>query len=200
MIIAKKILPFIACLCFSVVLISCSSTNNGKKFTPVEKGFLIKKEKTLAVLSGRNEDNDIDLTESIIKKISENRNLKVITQSKLKEVIPKYPLNINIVDFNLTSQNKLSSCLSNSSKSAVDVIHKLVKSDYILLVWIDDMTGSYYNGSFSTSAFVATRLISYPEGEIVAYSGSWYNGGEWDSLVKKISKDIVHDINKNIEK
>lgn len=195
----KKTLVFIACLCCSAVLLSCS-TNQGKKFTPVEKGFLIEKGKTIAVISGRNEDNDIELTESIIKKISEARNLKVIAQSDLKQVIPRYPLNINIIDFSLDSQNKLSPYLSNSSKSAVDVIHKLVKSDYILLIWIDDLAGGYYNGSFSTSAFIATRLISYPQGRIVAYSGNWYDGGEWDDFVKELSKDIVSDINRNIKK
>lgn len=206
MIIAKKILPFIACLCFSVVLISCS-TNKGKKFTPVDEGLLIESGKSIAVLSGNNGDNDIQLAEMISERLIIEGKLKVMPQAEISQRIPQYPLNVNLIDFSYNDKKIKNnpSYLSDLSKAGIDAIQKILKTDYILVVWIDSLSSLPYNDQRAMN--VASRLISYPDAKVVAYSFRWNEKHsycclfpvKWIGVFENASIDLTDEIHKNVK-
>lgn len=189
----------------AVVLLSCSSTDLGKKYTSVEPGFMLEPGKSIAVISGRNDDSDIQLVEMVTEKLSASKKFKVLQQSEIKKMVPRYPLNVNVIDFSIAGDKdkRYTSYLNSTSKEAIDAIHKLVKTDYVLVVWIEGMQAqsvSYYGGGSSQTNYmlVMSRLIAYPGGTVVGYSARWNEDstifGDWENFFKDVSKGLVKDI------
>jgi len=202
----KKILPFFAFICLSVVFISCS-TNKGKKFTPVDEGFLIESGKSIAVLSGTNGDNDINLAELISERMIIEGRLKVMPQAEISRRIPRYPLNVNLIDFSYNDKRIKNnpSYLSDTSKAGIDAVQKILKTDYILIVWIDSLSSLPYNDQRAMN--VASRLISYPAAKVVAYSFRWNEKHsycclfpvKWIGVFENASIDLTEEIYKNVK-
>lgn len=207
----KNFFASTACLFYSIFLFSCSSADLGKKYTPVDAGFMLEPGKSIAVISGHNDDNDIQLTEMVIEKLSATKQFRVLSQSELKRVIPRYPLNLNIIDFSIVGdkEKRYTPYLNSTSKAAIDAVQKLVKTDYVLVVWIDGMNTqyvSYYGGGGSSikGMLVMSRLVSYPGGNVAGYSARWNEDssilGGWEGFFKDVSKDLVKDIIRNTKK
>lgn len=198
---------FISSVCFflAVALSSCSSTDLGKDYTSVEPGFMLESGKSIAVISGRNDDNDIQLVEMVIERLSASQKFKVLQQSDIKRMVPSYPLNVNVIDFSIAGDidKRYTPYLSSTSKKAIDAIHKLVKTDYVLVIWIEGMQSQYisdYGGNNSQTNYmlVMSRLISYPDGNVAGYSARWNEDssifGGWEGFFKDVSKNLVKDI------
>lgn len=201
----NKLIVFIVFLTCTSVLFSCKSTDLGKKFTPVEAGFMLEPGKSIAVISGHNDDNDIQLVELTIEKLSATGKFKVLSQPAIRKMIPRYPLNLNLIDFSNSGEKDIFNTpyLDNASKERIDAVQKLVKTDYILVVWIENMQSSYasYYGGGSSSTkwmFIMSRLITYPGGNVAGYSGRWNKDssvfGDWDDFFKDASGNLVKDI------
>lgn len=201
----KKIKVFIMCLLCISFFYNCSSADLGKKYTPVESGFMLEPGKSIAVISGRNDDNDIQLTEMVSEKLTATKKFKVLQQSDIKKMVPKYPLNLSVIDFSIAGDQakRYTPYLTSTSKTAIDAVHKSVKTDYILVVWIEGIQSqnvSYYGGGGNQTNYmlVMSRLISYPEGNVAGYSARWNEDssifGGWEGFFKDVSKSLVKDI------
>lgn len=201
----KKVSVFVLSLFFTC-LFSCSSTDLGKKYTPVEPGFMLEPGKSIAVISGRNDDNDIQLAEMVTEKLSAAKKFKVLQQADIKKMVPKYPLNLSVIDFSIAGDKDMryTPYLTSTSKAAIDAVQKILKTDYVLVVWIDGMQSqnvSYYGGGGSQTNYmlVMSRLVSYPGGSVVGYSARWNKDysvvfRDWEDFFKSVSDSLVNDI------
>lgn len=203
----KKVSALTLSFISAIVLLSCSSTDVGRKFTPVETGFMLDSGKSIAVISGHNDDNDIQLAEMITEKLTATGKFKVLTQSEITKKMPQYPLNYNVIDFVISGEDdrNYSPYLNNSSKERIDALQKQVKADYILVVWIEGMNEFQSRNATSRHMFVKSRFITYPAGNVSAYSNRWNkdNGcclfgiSDWDDVFNIQSSDLVKEMIKN---
>ncbi|PKL16288.1 MAG: hypothetical protein CVV49_17015 [Spirochaetae bacterium HGW-Spirochaetae-5] len=198
----QKIFSFFICLICTMAVLSCSSTNPGRKFTPVEADFMLEPGKSIAVISGHNDDNDIQLTEMVIENLTKSGKFKVLSQSDLKKIIPRYPLNVDLIDFSIAdnTEKHFTPYLTVTSKKEIDKIQKLVKTDYILIIWIDGMQTYYHGRTSTTRMFTLSRLIAYPGGNIAGYSAIWNEDSDWEDSFKDSSKNLVKEIIKKTKK
>ena len=192
----KKLKAFILCMICITTVLRCSSTG---KFTTVASDYRIDPEKSIAVFSGQNDDNNIQLAELIAEKFSATGKFKVLSQADIEKLVPRYPLNLNFIDFSYINDKDNSyspAYVSRYCKAQIDTVQKLVKTDYILIVWIDQM-----EQSGSKMMFIRSRLFAYPGGIPTGYSNRW-NGNShcclapkgWGNLFKNSSIDLVEEI------
>ena len=194
----KKIPYFMAYLIFAAVLLSCSTADKkGRKFALVEKDLFLQSGKSIAVVSGCNNDNDFQITKLMSDKLSASGKFKVLPQSQISKMVPMYPLNYNIIDFSAT----VSTNLSETSRAKIDSLQKSLKTDYILVIWISDMATV---NRFHRAMILSSRLISYPEGNVVGYSdrlndkaSSVLFQGSWEELFEIASNELLKEVLKN---
>ncbi len=187
-------------------LSGCSSADRGRKFMSVDSSLMLETGKSIAVISGRNDDNDIELTEMVIEKLTASGKFKVLPHSEVKKTVPRYPLNINLIDFYLAEDNekRYTPYITKTSKEAIDAVQRLVKTDYVLVVWIDYIgawKGSNPGGGESASKYmlVMTRLLSYPGGTLEGFSSRWNENNDiifsdWEDFFGDVSAELVKEI------
>jgi hypothetical protein len=165
-------------------LVSCASTqntifeltgnnppiNSGKEADvniSTGKKLEIKKNATIAVISGTSNDFDTNLARFMTIELKSKSALQVIDQKEISKIIPNYPYIIK--DFgSLNSEYGNSPWLSEKSKSELNVIQKTLKADYLLFFWTNYI---YYGGCLSNMNITAlSRFIRYPESDVIGYS------------------------------
>lgn len=165
----EKVITMMVCIICTAYSLSCTSYR-GKKFTSVDNGFKLEQGKSIAVFSGTNDDNSIHLAEMISERLAKEGKYKVITQSEISKKISRYPLNTNLVNFDNANDETLlhPPYVNENSKNNIDSFQKIIKADYILVVWISRTITS--NNVTEREMIVISRLISYPMGNVVGYS------------------------------
>ncbi len=198
---------FITGTCFIFFILSCGTTNEGRKFTLVDPDFNIKSGKSIAVINGHNDDNSINYAEMITNSISKTGKLKALSQAEIIKKIPRYPLNIDLIDFisKDDSPNQKSYYMSETSKKSIDVIQKQLNTDYILVVWVDQVFTM--QNMTQRALIVSSRLISYPESKVIGYSRRYNENHSycclvtvnWNSVFNNSVDDFLEELFKNIK-
>lgn len=198
MLFSKNTLSVFVWISLSAIILSCGTN----QFRTVNKEYLFDPDKSIAVVSGYNDDNSITFAEMISEKLVAEGRFKVLSQEVISQKIPKYPLNINLIDFSIPDkdQRRNTQFLTQSSKDNIDALQKIVKADYILVVWVDRIVDD--NGTLKL--FLLSRFIEYPGGDIVGYSNEWNDKssmvycsclrGSWLTLFKHTTSDYVDEI------
>ena len=190
---------FITGTCFISFLLSCGTTNEGRKFTLVDTDFNIKSGKSIAVINGHNDDNSINYAEMITNRISKSGKLKALSQAEITKKISRYPLNVDLIDFipNDDSPNQKSYYISETSKKSIDYIQKQLNTDYILVVWVDQVFTM--QNMTQRALIVSSRLISYPESKVIGYSHRYNENHSyccfipvnWNSVFNNSTDDLL---------
>jgi hypothetical protein len=206
MVVIKNTVRFLISMSVIVTITGCFQ-DLGRKYEPVSAGFMLDPNKSIAVLSGHNDDSNIGLTEMVIEKLAASGKFKVMAQNDIKKSIQDYPLNVNLVDFTIAGnvEKRYTPYISDTSKRAFDAAGKNLKTDYVMVVWIDNMKSvstsnfnSPSNISETKAMCIMSRVIAYPEGKIVGYSARWNESsamlGNWENFMKNAAQDLVQEI------
>ncbi len=186
-------------------IIACSTTGTKKIiFELLEPDKKIKPAK-IAVIAGTEDEIDFQIADSLSKALSKETKFLVLKQEEIKSLIPSYPLNNRIIDFNIMKEKKevqQSAFLTDSSKSSIDEIQKKLKVDYIFIVW----NGGWFvdRNKWTSYIQVNARLIEYPKGDIIAISSFQHDYPlSYESQFKKtdpILLMIIDDIGSSLGK
>ena len=117
----------------------------------------------IAVISGYDNEYITKFAELVTDYLRINSAFSVMSQNEISIVFPTYPANIlDGSDLGFTDYDK----------EKMDNIQNGIGVNYILVVWIDNL-GTYSSSqmiSKEVSFVVHSRMIAYPESEIIGYS------------------------------
>lgn len=194
--IQKKIKKlFIICI-IALLFSGCSPFKKGIYYDSMNKNYKHTPGKKMAVISGGSHDGDQILAETITEKLSKSGKFKMMNQTDIAKILPKYPLNFHAIDFKITEKNDEDSITytSESSKSRFKDIQRALKVDYLFVVWSEGLAvktvfSSQTGSSTTMYASALGRMMEYPSGDLVGYSGLWkiYTLGFIDNFRSKES-------------
>ncbi len=137
----------------------------------------------ITVVSGNGTSQEILLTDSLIQGLKTG-GYQVLDRDQISRLIPIYPCSIIQNDF--SDETALDSpWLSEENLRRMDTVRQKLGVNLILLTWVAGVQTSTSQGLTKCSTLVATRLISYPDRQVVAYT--CYMHTTTGKLIEKIS-------------
>ena len=194
----------------SFMLWGCASSPYAYfKPCPEERKFV--PQKKIAVVSGRSDELSIALAGKIGKEIEKTNLFTVLSQEDIRKRIPKYPDEVDIIDFSLVKNNDLEDkkrtpWMSDGSKSTVDDIARKLKVDYVYIVWTENIISTIKEFETLFEMPYLSRMVEYPSGEVVAYSWVWAHKGvvsfegEPEEQILKLEDFVAAEFAKEFEK
>ncbi len=154
-----------------------SVSNDDDTFGLVEKNQKIKAG-SIAVLAGSGDEMTIKIAESITRQLSEKSTFSVIEQKDITKLIPSYPVTfMEQEDLREDTWELSRRYLTGKNQAVVDAIQKVLKTEYILLVWAEEFnTGTtgcciLYSPWFNNYRILMySRLVKYPSGGVIGLS------------------------------
>lgn len=195
---------FLSVIALALLAGGCSSYtifNTSKEEQIIKPG-------TIVVIAGSPEETDIRLAELFTDYLQKKTRFNVVTQETVFEKMPGYPL------YSITKKMTESNAKQNNSpwipedmKSNLTVYQQQLKTDYILLVWSDNLL--IYSGQGGTSYGIdfMSRLVEVPGNNVIGYSSYRRNRGSCistffstniniDKMLGDISEEVVEELAK----
>lgn len=124
---------------------------------------------TLVVVAGSSSESDVRLAELLSEQITKETKFKVMSQSAVFKKIPQYPFDIVSDQYN--EKNRNSTWMSKNMKNSLAKYQKILGTQYILLVWTDNLSITLTNNSLSSFGVnFMSRLVKYPSQSVIGYS------------------------------
>lgn len=174
----------------------CSSAPKLVKFKTLDDNYSFKVNHKIAVLAGTNSDVDIMFATKLSEQLLTNGNFIVISQSEISRKISKYPLNHNIIDFDIRSDASIyrTEYLSETSKQKINEIGEKLKADYVLVIWTGSIHSVSNNWSYKTYIPVYSRMIDSKTKNVVGFSSEGYISDTILSLSGQPDEETVEGI------
>jgi hypothetical protein len=158
---------------------------------------------SIAVVSGSADETDIKFAEYVTRSLQEKSTLKVLSQPEVDRRVGKYPVNIKTAE---PKDSDKPVWLAPGEKAKVDAMHGALKTDYVLVVWIANLSRISSRNGVSYGASIIGNLFEYSPGKAVGYSdygrsrsqscflfgGS--EGKDIDALLKGSAEDLAEDL------
>ena len=128
---------------------------------------------TLAVVSGGTDDADVRFAEHLTKSLQQQSTLRVLSQAEVDRRVGKYPVNIKWTAQPKDAEHPV--WYAPNEKARIDAIQAAVKTDYVLVVWVANLsryttTSSRGGTSVSYGASIIGNLVHYGPGKAVGYT------------------------------
>jgi hypothetical protein len=195
---------------FIVFIFNNCFSHMGKKYEAIDSNFMLDSGKSISVLSGRIDDTDVLLSDTLRKQLSVSGKFKVMPEDEMRKRIKEYPFKSHLIDFRIINDieyNKecFTPIMNETSKKRIDEIQKSLQTDYVMVVWIDTtrvVTSSTFTSPSniinSGQMFVVSRIYSYPDGKLVGFSARWFDTSSIfsseDDIIKETSADIMDQV------
>lgn len=146
--------------------LSCASTEPGANFRltneeePIRMG-------SIAVIRGSESIYDKRLSQNLIEELNKT-GFDVISYEEINRILEKYPP--TIVDFSGKGEKYTEPAISENTLQTLNSIQSEVKTEYILVVWTEDPTVEGRDSVGRVFLSIFTRLLKYPESNVVGYS------------------------------
>lgn len=124
---------------------------------------------SLAVVSGGADDSDIRFSDFLTRRLQEKSTLKVLSQDEVDRRVGKYPVNIKIAE---PKDSGKPVWFAPGEKARVDAMHGALKTDYVLVVWVTNISRYSTRSSVNYGASIVGNLVDYSpsSGKTVGYS------------------------------
>jgi len=183
-------------LLFIIIMLNGCASSSYFKLTENQKPPI--EPDTIAVISGFSDEFNKYFVNKLTEELGKTK-FKVITQDQITMMFKEYPF--DIINFKCKDKKFDKPYISDETKNIVDGMQSRLKTNYILLAWIEDITivSDQYGKRLQMKFF--TRLIKYPESKVVGYSFLHYYqslGLFGQDSRSKAAKELIGYISKNI--
>lgn len=133
--------------------------------TQVKKG-------SVAVISGDSSEPTERLADYLTQELKQKSSFRVVSQEEIGRRVGKYPV---ILKRAIPENEDKPVWFAKGEKSKLDAMHEHIKTDYLLVVWISDLsritkTYSSGGGKVTYAASVLGNLVEYPKSRPIGYS------------------------------
>ncbi len=206
MVIRRRIVTLLLLFASAMWAGGCCATN--VPFAFLEENYHPKtKGGSLAVISGSTDEATQRFADHLTKNLKETSTFKVMSQADVDKRVGKYPVDIKIGE--PKDPDKPVWYLP-GEKAKLNALHDAVKTDYLLVVWVTNVsrvvTHSNTGSSVSYAASMIGNLVEYSPGKAVGYSefgrskrqscflfgGS--EGKDIDTLLLGAAEDMADDL------
>ena len=155
-----------------------SGCGGGHPFEFLDQGYA-PKGASVAVISGSTDDATERFAQHLTKSLQEKTSLKVLSQGQVGQRVGKYPVSIKTGD----PQNwDKPVWYGSKEKSRVESIARAVKTDYVLFMWVDNIsrvttTSSGGGSSVNYTAIIIGNLVDQ-QGRPVGFSNFGSSKGQ----------------------
>ena len=127
---------------------------------------------SIAVVSGGTDDADVRFAEHLTKALQQKSTLKVLSQAEVDKRAGKYPVNLKT---SLPPKDQDHPVwYAPNEKAKIDAMQASLKTDYVLVVWVANLTRhtrtSNQGTSVSYGASIIGNLVHYGPGKAVGYT------------------------------
>ncbi len=127
---------------------------------------------SVAVISGNNDEATMKIVESLTQELKQRSTFKIMGQDEVARRLGRYPVSIKRAAPKDTDRPVW---FAPEEKSRIDGMQAKLGTDYMLIVWLSDLsrwttTSSQGGSRVSYSASVLGNMLHYPKGRPVAYS------------------------------
>lgn len=197
-----------------VVIFITSCNPNLKTFDLVDENYKFKPG-SIAVIAGKNKDQDYKLARKITSELTKRSSFKVMSQDTISQRIRNYPYNDIVGKWGTPppARDKGNwAWFSPANRAAVRVVQRQLGVRYVYVVWSNHLGSStVYNsqGGSSTTYKVVVygRLLSNPGGNVRGYTVNSYSHSDscftfwkthnqevnamFDKTAVKIAREII---------
>lgn len=136
---------------------------------------------TIAVVSGGTDDADVRFAEHLTKALQQKSTMKVLSQADVDKRIGKYPVNLKTARPPKDLDRPV--WYAPGEKARLDAMQAGTKTDYLLVVWVADLsryttTSSRGGSSVSYGASIIGNLVHYGPGRPVGYTNFGASKGQ----------------------
>jgi hypothetical protein len=177
----------------AAALVALGGCGRNVPFDLMQEGYAAKPG-TLAVVSGGTDDADVRFAEHLTKSLQQRSTLKVLSQAEVDRRAGKYPVNIKWTAQPKDAEHPV--WYAPNEKARIDAIQAAVKTDYVLVVWVANLsryttTSSRGGTSVSYGASIIGNLVHYGPGKAVGYTDFGASKGQSCCLFGgSVGKDI----------
>jgi hypothetical protein len=142
-----------------------------KPFQPFDNTAAIKPG-SVAVISGDKSEPDLRITEYLTLELKKRSTFRVMSQDEVARRVGRYPQAIKVAEPKDVNRPVW---FPSTEKTKIDAIQASTGTDYILVVWVTDLsrwvtTNSQGGSQVSYSASVLGNMIEYPKARPIAYT------------------------------
>lgn len=153
------------------------------------------KKGSLAVISGEASDETVMLTQYLTQALKQKSTLRVLTQEETRQRIGKYPVTIK----RMTPENEDKPVwYAKGEKGRIDAMHEQLKTDYLFVVWVSDLsrwtTTSQSGTKVTYAASVLANLMEYPKAKPMGFSICGFSKDQSCFLFGKSEGDDVNEL------
>lgn len=162
---------FIRLVGMIAVLAALGGCGKNVPFEFMQEGYAAKPG-SLSVVSGGTDDADIRFADFLTKSLQQRSTMKVLSQADVDRRVGKYPVNIKTVR---PADPDRPVWLQGNEKAKLDAMQNALKTDYVLVVWVSNLsryvtTSSRGGSSVSYGASIIGNLVHYGPGKPVGYT------------------------------
>lgn len=166
-----------------------------KPFEFMDENTQVKKG-SLAVISGDPSEPTERLAEYLTHELKQKSRFNVMSQEQIGRKIGKYPV---VINRQVPENEDKPVWLAKGEKSKLNSMQARLKTDYLLVVWISDLsrittTYSTGGGKVTYSATVLGNLVEYPKAEPIGFSICGYSKDQTCCLFGKSEGDDINEL------
>ena len=168
-----------------------------KPFQPFDDASI--KQGSVAVISGDKAEPDMAVAEYLTLDLKKRSTFRVMSQDEISRRVGRYPVAIKTAEPKDTNRPVW---YSPSEKARLDAIQAALGTDYLLVIWVTDLsrwvtTSSQGGSRVSYSASVLGNMIEYPKGRPVAYTNFAESKSQSCCLLGKSEGEDINALLKN---
>jgi hypothetical protein len=170
-------------MCLAVLAAALAVTAGCGKSVPfdyLQEGYTAKPG-SVAVVSGGTDDADVRFADHLTKSLQQKSTLKVLSQAEVDKRAGKYPVNLKTARPPKDLDHPV--WYAPNEKARLDTMQAGIKTDYLLVVWVADLsryttTSSRGGSSVSYGASIIGNLVHYGPGKAVGYTNFGASKGQ----------------------
>lgn len=169
-----------------------------KPFQPFD-GTAAIKPGSVAIISGDKSEPDMRLTEYLTLELKKRSTFRVMSQEEVARRVGRYPQVIKVAEPKDVDRPVW---FPSSEKAKIDAIQSSTGTDYLLIVWVTDLsrwvtTSSQGGSQVSYSASVLGNMIAYPRARPIAYTNFAESKNQSCCLFGKSEGEDINELLKN---
>jgi hypothetical protein len=150
---------------------------------------------SIAVVSADTSELTVRLADSLTRELKERSTFKVLSQEEVARRVGKYPVKIKEVK---PENPDKPVWFAKGEKAKVDSMQTQLRTDYLFLVWTDNLRKIVRTGqggsSVTYSVDVYGNLIEYPKSRAIGFTSFARNQGQSCCLFGKSEGDDIHEM------
>ncbi len=150
---------------------------------------------SIAVISADTSELTVQVADNLTRELKERSTFKVLSQEEVRRRVGKYPVKLKVGQ---PENEDKPLWLTKGEKSKVDAMQAQLKTDYVFLLWTDNLrriTRTGQGGSSVTySVDVYGNVIEYPKSRAIGYTSFARNQGKSCCLAGKSEGDDINEM------